>query len=462
MKVRLAQLPTPIDQGPGPLPGGASLVVKRDDLTGLGLGDNKARKLEPLCATALAQGCDVLVTVGGAQSNHCRMTAAAGARLGLPVHLVLGGDGPAEGGKLAGNQLLMALFGADPHFADTHDWGELTQRAEGLDEGLRAEGARPALIPIGGSTAVGASAFAGAYLEVLDQLDAVGVPAAAVVHTSSSGGTHAGLLAGQVLARAAGRPAPHIVAIGVAKGDALVAEHIAALVDETLQHLGVDARADARDVEIDRGWLGGGYEVPSAEGDDAIRWVARHGGLGARPDLHRQGVRRAARPCRRRAVWTLRHRRVLAHRRDAITVRSWRGALSPLMGRTTASILSISSRGAANFRSPWSRPNCSRGRARSDRNGREVLGRRAICRDQSNGGHGELSAHPPARVQHWERSMQPQDSQEDHRAATPLELAHGFCEAGRCHSHTPSSHRQPAVQQSPCATESKRGCNEGG
>ena len=71
--MRLAQLPAPIDQGPGPLPGGASLVVKRDDLTGLGRGGNKARKLEPLCATALAQGCDVLVTVSGAQSNHCRI-----------------------------------------------------------------------------------------------------------------------------------------------------------------------------------------------------------------------------------------------------------------------------------------------------------------------------------------------------------------------------------------------------
>lgn len=277
--MRLALLPTPIDRGPTPLPGGASLVVKRDDLTGLGLGGNKARKLEPLCAAALAEGCDTLVTVGGGQSNHCRMTAAAGARLGLPVHLVLGGERrPAEGRELIGNQLLMALFGAELHFAGTDDWGELTTRAVALADGLRAEGATPALIPIGGSTAVGASAFAGAYLELLDQLDASGVSAAAVVHTSSSGGTHAGLLAGQVLARAAGRPAPHIVAVGVARSDALVAEHVAALADETLRHLGVDARVNAGDVEIDCGWLGGGYEVPSAEGDDAIRWAARRGG----------------------------------------------------------------------------------------------------------------------------------------------------------------------------------------
>ena len=90
-RCRLATLPTPLEQGPL-LPGGARLWVKRDDLTGLGMGGNKARKLEFLCGAALAEGADCLVTIGSAQSNHCRMTAAAGAVLGLEVHLVLGAD----------------------------------------------------------------------------------------------------------------------------------------------------------------------------------------------------------------------------------------------------------------------------------------------------------------------------------------------------------------------------------
>src|ERR1700755_557846 len=89
-RVRLATLPTPLEPGPE-LPGGARLVVKRDDLSGLGLGGNKARKLEFLCGGALAARADTLVTVGAAQSNHARMTAAAGAVLGLETHLVLGG-----------------------------------------------------------------------------------------------------------------------------------------------------------------------------------------------------------------------------------------------------------------------------------------------------------------------------------------------------------------------------------
>jgi len=268
----LALLPTPLDPCPVPLPGGASLLVKRDDLTGLGLGGNKARKLEPLCAEARAGGADVLVTVGGAQSNHCRMTAAAGARLGFDVHLVLGGERPPE---LTGNQLLMELFGAELHFAGTHDWGELTAVSEALLDELRGAGRTPALIPIGGSTPVGASAFAHAYAELLDQLPG---PVAAVVHTSSSGGTHAGLLAGQALARAAGRPAPQVVAIAVAKDVALSVDYVAALAGQALEHLGSPVQVDPADVEVDGRWVGPGYEVPTPEGDEAIRWAARHGG----------------------------------------------------------------------------------------------------------------------------------------------------------------------------------------
>lgn len=266
--MNLATLPTPVDECPTPLPGGARLLVKRDDLTGLGLGGNKARKLEPLCAAALDEGATALVTVGGAQSNHCRMTAAAGARLGLPVHLVLGGEPPQT---LAGNQLLMSLFGATLHFAGSDDWDVLTAESERVTSALETDGLRPHLIPIGGSTAVGASGFAHAYTELLEQLG--GTDVAAIVHTSSSGGTHAGLLAGQVLA---GR-GPHIVAIAVAKG--LVGRnHVRRLADDVLDHLGDDGTVDAADVEVDESWLGAGYEEPTPEGDEAILWAARHGG----------------------------------------------------------------------------------------------------------------------------------------------------------------------------------------
>ena len=90
-RIDLVTTPTPLENG-GALPSGAHLWVKRDDLTCLGTGGNKGRKLEFLCGEAQDAGADCLVTVGAAQSNHCRMTAAAGAKLGLETHLVLSGD----------------------------------------------------------------------------------------------------------------------------------------------------------------------------------------------------------------------------------------------------------------------------------------------------------------------------------------------------------------------------------
>jgi 1-aminocyclopropane-1-carboxylate deaminase/D-cysteine desulfhydrase-like pyridoxal-dependent ACC family enzyme len=114
-RVRLAQLPTPLE----PMDrfsewlGGPRVLVKRDDLTGLALGGNKARKLEFLCGEAQADGCDVLVTGGGAQSNHARMTAAAANRLGFDCHLAVGGKEP---GLYSGNLLLDRVLGATLHF----------------------------------------------------------------------------------------------------------------------------------------------------------------------------------------------------------------------------------------------------------------------------------------------------------------------------------------------------------
>ena len=160
------------------------------------MGGNKARKLEFLCGEAIAHGARSIVTVGAAQSNHCRMTAAAGAVLGLEVHLVLSGDRP---DLSTGNQLLSTLFGAELHFtgAEESHWGELEIAREALGDELTAAGAAPYAIPIGGSTAVGAVGYAAAFVEMMEQCDAAGVRPAAIVHTSSSGGTHAGLLAGR-------------------------------------------------------------------------------------------------------------------------------------------------------------------------------------------------------------------------------------------------------------------------
>jgi 1-aminocyclopropane-1-carboxylate deaminase/D-cysteine desulfhydrase-like pyridoxal-dependent ACC family enzyme len=254
------------------------LWVKRDDLTGLGMGGNKARKLEFLCGAAVAEGARSLVTVGAGQSNHCRMTAAAGAVLGLDVHLVLAGDRPVEA---AGNQLLSWLFGAQMHFtgAEESHWGELEIAREALSDELRAAGAEPFSIPIGGSTPTGAAGYALAFVELMEQCEQVGISPAAVVFTSSSGGTHAGLVAGMAAWRERGHVVPEVLAIGVAKGVNMGMPDINQLTRDTLELLGLErSLVERSDIRIDPNWIGVDYAVPTRAGDAAIRWAARHGG----------------------------------------------------------------------------------------------------------------------------------------------------------------------------------------
>jgi 1-aminocyclopropane-1-carboxylate deaminase/D-cysteine desulfhydrase-like pyridoxal-dependent ACC family enzyme len=273
-RARLATLPTPLEPGPV-LPGGARLVVKRDDLSGLGLGGNKARKLEFLCGAALAAGADTLVTVGAAQSNHARMTAAAGAVLGLETHLVVGG---AAGQAPAGNQLLSRMFGAHLHAAGTDRWDELSAALATLVEELRGAGRRPFAIPMGGSTAVGALGFLAAWAELAEQCAADQLQPAAVVHASSTAGTHGGLLAGRAVWAAAGEAAPDLIAVDVAKDSADLAADAVRLARAALDSVGLDdVPVDDSIVELDERWVGSAYAVPSAAGDAAIAWAARHG-----------------------------------------------------------------------------------------------------------------------------------------------------------------------------------------
>jgi D-cysteine desulfhydrase family pyridoxal phosphate-dependent enzyme len=184
----LAHLPTPLEEAPRLSTAlGARILIKRDDLTGLALGGNKARKLEYLAGDAISKGCDTLVTAGGAQSNHARMTAAAAARLNMACHLVLGGVEPSE---FTGNLVLDRLFGAQIHFTGTDDWTVWQREVKRVAAEL---GPKAYAIPIGGSTPTGALGYVQAADELMSQMrDAPDW----IVVASSSGGTQAGLLVG--------------------------------------------------------------------------------------------------------------------------------------------------------------------------------------------------------------------------------------------------------------------------
>lgn len=192
----LALLPTPLHELPrlSTAVGGVPIWIKRDDLTGFALGGNKVRKLEFLLADALRQGADTLVTAGGLQSNHARVTAAAAAAAGLDCHLVLSGSRPE---RLQGNTALDALLGATLHFVATGL--ERTARLVALAEELRRVGRKPYVIPIGGSVPLGALGYVLALTEVQEACARRGLRPEAIVVAASSGGTQGGLEAGKRL-----------------------------------------------------------------------------------------------------------------------------------------------------------------------------------------------------------------------------------------------------------------------
>ncbi len=266
-RLTFAHLPTPVE----PLPrlssvlGGPQLWIKRDDQTGLAFGGNKARKLEFLLAEAKAHGARTLITRGAVQSNHCRQTAAAAAQHGFGCILVLAGHPPEHA---TGNVLLDMLLGAEIVWAEDRDAGQLLQKT--FDDAW-SDGRRPYLVPYGGSSPTGAAAYA----EALSELMAQDVPIDRIVFASSSGGTQAGLVAG---ARIHGFDA-HIQGISVDTPSQQLCESVAALANEVGSLLGNPLELTASDIDVNDGYLGGGYAVIGDLERNAIGLFARNEGI---------------------------------------------------------------------------------------------------------------------------------------------------------------------------------------
>lgn len=275
-RVPLARLPTPIE----PLPrlsahlGGARLYVKRDDLTGLGLGGNKLRKLEFLLAEALAEGADTILTVGALQSNHARQTAAACAKLGLACELILRrSQRTTEAYLHSGNALLDRLFGAQVKLIAAQESREEAM-ARRADE-LRAAGRKPRCIPVGGSCTTGDLGYAACAQEVLAQAQAAGIEPAALILATGSGGTQAGLLAG-LHALGAALPVVGIAVEGTrAEQEALVFGQAA----ETARVLGAGTPLPRENVVVLDEYAGAGYARPTEAMREALRLAAAQEGL---------------------------------------------------------------------------------------------------------------------------------------------------------------------------------------
>lgn len=239
------------------------LFVKRDDTIGFAFGGNKVRKMRLIAADAERAGADTLITAGGVQSNHARVTAAAAAKLGMHAILVANGKQPK---RPTGNALLDNLLGADVRYVGRRE--ERAPAMEAAAEEVRARGGRPYVIPIGASNALGAAAFVLAVAELLRQIE----PPDVIVHSTSSGGTQAGLIAGCALAEAK----TQVLGISADEPAASLEQDIRRILAGLGALLDFDAaQFEDAPVEIDDRYVGKGYGVPTPASRDAIALTAR-------------------------------------------------------------------------------------------------------------------------------------------------------------------------------------------
>jgi len=273
-RFHLAEFPTPIHylealtkkyQGP-------AVYMKRDDLTSLGMGGNKTRKLEFLIGEALEQKKDTLVTAGGIQSNHCRLTAAAARKTGLDCHLVLNGTPPEIPN---GNLLLDTLFGAKIHFCDRE---ERDKRLFQVGGELEEKGKKPYVIPVGGSNSVGSVGYVDAMLELVNQMDDLSITADSIVFATSSGGTQAGLALGAEIAGFKG----DVLGISIDQvqaGPGPFPPVLTEIANGAAARLGSDIRLTESDFSLNYDYLGAGYAMPGELEFNAIQDLALHEGI---------------------------------------------------------------------------------------------------------------------------------------------------------------------------------------
>lgn len=262
-KVSLGIFPTPIqklDNISRIL--GVQVYVKRDDMTGLGLGGNKIRKLEYLLAQAKAQGAQVVFTTGGAQSNHAMLTACACRKLGMTPILILKKRGVTA---IRGNQLLEHLMGVDVRFMDTDDYADIYAEMDRVGNEL----GRPYYkIPCGGSNALGALGYVDCVREIRDQ----GFKFDHMICAEGSGGTMAGLALGAKLYM------PDMRVTGMMVDSDPFEKITVDLMRESAELLGADVQVDRSDFDL-RDMCGPGYAIPSEEGNAAVTLMAQEEGL---------------------------------------------------------------------------------------------------------------------------------------------------------------------------------------
>lgn len=270
-RIKLANLPTPLDelQQLGNKYRFKKLLIKRDDLTGFAGGGNKARKLEYDFAEILKDGYDTVLTAGGIQSNHARMTAAAARKLGLDVKLVLGGP---DFKKYDGNLLLDVLFGAEISYLVDDDANDhLTSAMNNWAEELKTAEQKPFTLPIGGSTGLGALGYVIAMQEISQQLAEKKVQ---IIMAVGSCGTFAGSILGAKLFL----PDARIIGVSVSRTKEAIIQRTKEIISESSNLLKLKNNPDELQIECYDDYFVE-YGIITKEGRNAILECANLEGL---------------------------------------------------------------------------------------------------------------------------------------------------------------------------------------
>ena len=269
-----AALPTPLEEAPrlSDALAGPPIFFKRDDLTGLAFGGNKTRHLEFILGDVLQKGADTVITGASVQSNFCRQTAAACAKLGLRCILYLNGAADSE---RQGNLLLDHLSGADVRLVQVRQLPDLTALCDQAAEEERKAGYNPVAVDLWrGIASLGSVSYVDCALELQAQLQELGFLRASI-YLSSATATQGGLA---LAARALGLDWD-IIGISPIRTDLVPAEVVADLANEAAQYLKLDLQLTAADIVNEEDYIGPGYALPTAESREALELTANTEGI---------------------------------------------------------------------------------------------------------------------------------------------------------------------------------------
>ncbi len=269
-KIELIHLPTPLEYLPTLSKElGIELYIKRDDLTSLAMGGNKMRKLEYLAADALKQGATMLLTVGGAQTNHGRQTAGVAAKLGMRCAIVCIDKYP---GEISANVLLDRIMGSEVVFqAPTGEPGQQEKLVKQLIAKYEAEGEKVYYIPVGGSNDVGVPGYYECACELKEQSEELGITDATVVAATGSIGTYMGLFCGLKNEGSTLK----LMGVAISPFDGNKRQHMLDYFASAKKTYGLTCEADPSEFHIETDYVRGGYNLPNEDVRKAIYLMAR-------------------------------------------------------------------------------------------------------------------------------------------------------------------------------------------